>query len=63
MTCNVYELYFKEKFKEEGLKTNLFGAVEPYLNGFESLETDEEKLVVVIKGVVEKIKNEVKVVV
>ena len=62
MTCNVYELYFKEKFKEEGLKTNLFGAVEPYLNGFESLETDEEKLVV-IKGVVEKIKNEGKVVV
>ena len=61
MTCNVYELYFKEKFKEDGLKTNLFGAVEPYLNGFESLETDEEKLVV-IKGVVEKIKNEGKVV-
>jgi hypothetical protein len=62
MTCNVYELYFKEKFKEDGLKTNLFGAVEPYLKDIESLETDEEKLVV-IKGVVEKIKNEGKVVV
>ncbi|NQE45424.1 hypothetical protein C5S31_05325 [ANME-1 cluster archaeon GoMg2] len=53
MTCNVYELYFK-------LKTNLFGAVVPYLQDIESLETDEEKLVV-IKGVVEKIKNEGKV--
>jgi len=62
MTCNVYELYFKEKIEEEGLKTNLFGAVVPYLKDIESFETDEEKLVV-IKGVVEKIKNEGKVIV
>jgi len=53
----VYELYFKDKFEEDGLKTNLLGAVEPYLKGIESLETDEEKLKV-IKEAVERIKSD-----
>ena len=56
----VYELYFKEKFEEDGLKTNLLGLVEPFLKDIESLETDEEKLKV-IKEVVEKIKKDGKV--
>lgn len=50
----VYELYFKEKFEEDGSKTNLLGLVVPYLKDMEDLETDEEKLKV-IKEVVEKI--------
>jgi adenine-specific DNA-methyltransferase len=54
----VYELYFKEKFEEEGLKTNLLGLVEPYLKNIEGLEgTDEEKLRVV-KEVVEGIRGD-----
>jgi hypothetical protein len=46
----VYELYFKEKFEEEGLKTNLLGAVEPYLK-----ETDNSGE---IRDIVEKIKSD-----
>jgi len=53
----VYELYFKEKFEEDGLKTNLLGLVEPYLKDIENLKTDEEKLKVV-KEVVEGITSE-----
>jgi hypothetical protein len=53
----VYELYFKEKFEEEGLKTNLLGAVEPYLKDIGDLKTEEEKLEVV-KEVVERIKSD-----
>jgi len=56
----VYELYFKEKIEEDGLKTNLLGVVEPYLKDIEGLETEEEKLKV-IKEVVEKIKGDKKV--
>jgi len=56
----VYELYFNEKFKEEGLKTNILGVVEPYLKGIENLKTGEEKLKL-IKEVVEKIKSDRKV--
>jgi adenine-specific DNA-methyltransferase len=56
----VYELYFREKFEEEGLETNLFGLVEPYLEDVEDLKADEEKLKV-IKEVVEKIKSDKKV--
>ena len=52
----VYELYFKEKFEEDGLKTNLLGLVEHYLKGIEGLETDEVKLKV-INEVVEGIEN------
>lgn len=52
----VYELYFKEKFEEDGLKTNLFGLVEPYLEDIEGLESGEEKLRVV-KEVVDGIEN------
>lgn len=53
----VYELYFKEKFEEDGLKPNLLGLVEPYLKDIENLKTDEEKLKVV-KEVVEGITSE-----
>ena len=53
----VYELYFKEKFEEEGLKTNILGLVEHCLKDIENLETDEEKLWV-IKEVVERIKGD-----
>ena len=53
----VYELYFKKKFEEEGLKTNLLGFVEPYLKDIEDLETEEEKLKM-IKEVVERIKSD-----
>jgi len=53
----VYELYFKEKFEDEGLKTNLLGLVEPYLKGIEDLKTEEEKLKV-IKEVVARIKGD-----
>ena len=53
----VYELYFKEKFEDEGLKTNLLALVEPYLKDIEDLKTEEEKLRV-IKGVVARIKGD-----
>ena len=53
----VYELYFKDKFAEEGLKTNLLELVEPYLKDIENLKTEEEKLEV-IKEVVEGIKSD-----
>jgi hypothetical protein len=53
----VYELYFRDKFEEKGLKTNLLELVEPYLKDIENLETDEEKLKVV-KEVVEGIKSD-----
>lgn len=53
----VYELYFKEKFEEEGLKTNLIGVVEPYLRDIEEFKTEEERLKV-IKEVVERIKKD-----
>lgn len=56
----VYELYLREKFEEEGLKTNLLGLVESYLKDIEGFESDKEKLKV-IKGVVEKIKVDNKV--
>jgi len=53
----VYELYFKAKFEEEGLETNLMGLVEVYLKDIENLEVDAEKLKV-IKEVVEGIKRD-----
>jgi len=53
----VYELYFKDKFEEEGLKTNLLGLVESYLKGIGNFKTEEEKLEVV-KEVVERIKSD-----
>ncbi|MCK4734157.1 MAG: N-6 DNA methylase, partial [Methanophagales archaeon] len=53
----VYELYFREKFEEEGLKTNLLGLVEPYLGDIEGLKSGEEKLKV-IKEVVAGIEND-----
>jgi hypothetical protein len=53
----VYELYFKEKIEEGGLKTNLLGLVEPYLKDIENLELNEEKLKV-IKEVVAGIKSD-----
>lgn len=53
----VYELYFKEKFKQDGIKTNLLEHVEPYLKDISTLNSDEEKLQI-IKKVVEKIKDD-----
>jgi type I restriction-modification system DNA methylase subunit len=53
----VYELYFKEKFEEDGLKTNLLRLIEPYLKDIANLKTDEEKLKVV-REVVEEIKRD-----
>jgi hypothetical protein len=54
----VYELYFKEKFEEDGLKTNLFGLVEPYLKDIEGLEETDEEKSKVIKEVVKEIKSD-----
>ncbi len=56
----VYELYFREKFEEDELKTNLMGLVEPYLKDVENLKTDDERLKVV-KEVVERIRGDKKV--
>ncbi|KAF5431711.1 Type II restriction/modification system, DNA methylase subunit, partial [Candidatus Methanophagaceae archaeon] len=53
----VYELYFKDKIEEEGLKTNLLGLVESYLKDIGDFKTEEEKLEVV-KEVVERIKSD-----
>ena len=53
----VYELYFKEKFEEEGLNTNLLELVEPYLKDIWDFKTEEEKLEAV-KEVVERIKSD-----
>ena len=53
----VYELYFKEKFEEEELKTNLLGFVEPYLKDIAGLKNEEEKLRVT-KEVVAGIKSD-----
>lgn len=58
--CLVYELYLKEKFEKDGLKTNLLQLVEPYLKDIENLKSDEEKLKT-IKQVVEKIKSDSKI--
>jgi len=57
----VYELYFKGKFEEDGLKTSLLQLVEPYLKEIENLKSDEEKLKT-IKGVVENIKNDKRII-
>jgi len=56
----VYELYFKDKFEEDGLKTNLLRVLESYLSDIEDLKSDDEKLKV-IKEAVEKIKSDKKV--
>jgi len=56
----VYELYFKEKFKQDGIKTNLLELVEQYLKDISTLNSDEQKLQT-IKKVVEKIKNDKRV--
>ncbi len=65
----VYEVYFKAKFEEEEMKTNLLGFVEPSMKDIEDLRTEEEKLKVIeevvervrgnrrIKGEIEKIKS------
>ncbi|MCW3131329.1 MAG: hypothetical protein N2V73_01195 [Candidatus Methanospirare jalkutatii] len=56
----VYELYFKEKFEQDGIKTNLLELVEPYLKDISNLNSDKQKLQT-IKKVVEKIKNDKKI--
>jgi hypothetical protein len=54
----VYELYFGEKFKEDGLKPNLLGLVEHYLKDIEGLEETDEEKSKVIKEVVKEIKSD-----
>jgi hypothetical protein len=56
----IYELYFKEKFQQDGTKTNLLELVEPYLKDISNLSLEEQKLQI-IKKVVEKIKNDKKI--
>ncbi|MGC9086946.1 MAG: Eco57I restriction-modification methylase domain-containing protein, partial [Thermoproteota archaeon] len=56
----VYELYFKEKFEQDGIKTNLLELVEPYLKDISNLSSEEQKLQI-IKKVVEKIENDKKI--
>ncbi|MBU5690154.1 MAG: Eco57I restriction-modification methylase domain-containing protein [Candidatus Aenigmatarchaeota archaeon] len=56
----VYELYFKEKFEEDGIKVNLLKLVEPHLKNIENIKSDEDKLKI-IKQVVDKIKNDEKI--
>jgi len=56
----VYELYFKEKFKQDGIKTNLLELVEPHLKDISNLNSDEQKLQT-IKKVIGKIKNDRKI--
>ena len=51
----VYELYFKAKFEDDDLKTDLLRLVEPYLKDIGNFKTEEEKLML-INEVVEKIK-------
>jgi hypothetical protein len=56
----VYELYFKDKFEEDGLKTNLMGLVVVHLKDIADLGSDEERLEV-IKEVEKKIKKDEKI--
>jgi hypothetical protein len=56
----VYELYFKEKFEQDGIKTNLLELVEFYLKDISKLNLDRQKLET-IKNVFEKIKNDKKI--
>jgi hypothetical protein len=56
----VYEFYFKEKFEQDGIKTNLLELVEPYLKDISNLSSEEQKLQT-IKKVVEKIENDKKI--
>jgi hypothetical protein len=56
----VYELYFKEKFEQDGIKTNLLELIELHLKDISSLNSDEQKLEA-IKKVVEEIKNDKKI--
>jgi len=37
--CKFYELYFREKFEEDGLKTNLLEGVEPCLVCFQEISS------------------------
>jgi len=50
----VYELYFKEKFERDEIKTNLLQLLEPHLKDIKKAKSDEEKLKI-IKQVVESI--------
>lgn len=56
----VYELYFKEKFEKDGIKTDFLELVESYLEDISSLNSDEQKLKIV-KQVVGKIKVDKKI--
>ena len=53
----IYELYFKEKFKQDGVKTNLLELVEQYLVDISDINNDTQKLKV-IKEIVRKIKED-----
>jgi hypothetical protein len=56
----VYELYFKEKFEQDRIKTNLLELIELHFKDISSLDSDEQKLEA-IKKVVEEIKNDKKI--
>jgi hypothetical protein len=56
MNHNVYELYFREKFEEYGLNTNLIELVEPCLVDIEGI--DNEVRLNMIEKVVDKIKKD-----
>jgi len=57
----VYELYLGEKFRQDGLKTNLIESVEPYLQDISNLKLNEQKLRT-IKEIVRKIENNSKII-
>ncbi|GEM_PF-7021383 len=57
VNCLVYELYFKKKFKQNGIKTELLKLVKQYFRDTSDLKSDIQRLQV-IKEVVENIKND-----
>ena len=56
----IYELYFSEKFKEDGMPTPLAELVEPYLFDIDKIKSEKEKLKKIEKFV-ERIKKDKKI--
>lgn len=56
----VYELYFSDKFKEDGMPTHLAELVEPYIFDIDKIKSDEEKLKK-IEEFVDKIQKDKKI--
>jgi hypothetical protein len=55
--CLVYELYLKERFNEDDIKSNLCVYVEPYLQDISHVTSEEQKLKI-IKEAIGKIEND-----